>query len=33
MEQYVQEETGTELKWVGLRPKFIDGKIKITKIL
>lgn len=33
MEEYVQEETGTELKWVGLRPKFIDGKVKIIKIL
>lgn len=32
MEEYVQEETGTELKWVGLRPKFIDGKVKIIKI-
>lgn len=33
IEEYVQEETGTELKWVDLRPKFTDGKIKITKIL
>ena len=32
-EEYVQEETGTELKWVGRRPKFTNGKIKITKIL
>jgi hypothetical protein len=33
MEEYVQEETGTELKWVGRRPKFTDGKLKVTKIL
>ena len=32
-EEYVQEETGTELKWVGRRPKFTDGKLKVTKIL
>jgi hypothetical protein len=31
-EEYVQEETGTELKWVGRRPKFTNGKIKILKI-
>lgn len=33
MEEYVQEETGTELKWVGRRPKFTNDKIKILKLL
>jgi hypothetical protein len=33
MKDYVEEETGSEFKWMNKRPKLTDGKVKILKLL
>jgi hypothetical protein len=33
MEEYIEEETGSEFKWMNKRPKLTNGKIKILKLL
>jgi len=33
MNDYVEEETGSEFKWMNKRPKLTEGKIRILKVL